>query len=317
MARPDLVAIGASAGGVEALRAVAAGLPTGLPAAVLVVLHLPRDAPSALPNILQRSGPLPAAAAVDGELLQPGRIYVAPPDVHMLVIDGRILLGRGPSENGHRPAIDPLFRSVARAAGPRGIAVVLSGARDDGAAGATSVARAGGTVIVQDPADALFDAMPVAVLARHPAAYTVTAAALGDLLVKLTAATISGGAEHVGHERPDLEAAAAQQGGFGCPTCGGSLTEVESDPAPRFRCRIGHAWSAESLLAEQAVTTEGALWTAVRALEEKAALAARMASHRVGRPEYLTQAQQDAQDAAKLVRDLIDRLAGSTATQEE
>ncbi|BCJ56388.1 hypothetical protein Asp14428_78630 [Actinoplanes sp. NBRC 14428] len=162
----DVVAVGASAGGVEALRALVAGLPDGYPGAVLVVLHVPRDSPSALPAILTRSGPLPAATAVDGEELRHGRIYVAPNDHHLLALEGRIRLTRGPAENGHRPAVDPLFRSVARSYAERAVGVVLSGSRDDGAAGLTSIAARGGTTVVQDPADALYPWMPRAAIAH-------------------------------------------------------------------------------------------------------------------------------------------------------
>jgi len=139
--RRDVIAVGASAGGVEALRALVGGLPSDYAGAVLIVLHVPRDGPSALAGILNRSGPLPVTAAVDCEKLRYGHVYVAPNDHHLLVIDDHIRLTRGPAENGHRPAIDPLFRSVARAFGPRGIGVVLSGARDDGAAGLAGISK--------------------------------------------------------------------------------------------------------------------------------------------------------------------------------
>src|SRR5262249_49919901 len=154
------VVVGASAGGVEALTTVAAGLPRDLPAPVAVVLHVSPRSESRLPQILSRAGPLPALHARDGEPLYPGRIYVAPPDHHLLVQDGRCAVVRGPREHHVRPAIDPLFRSAAARFGRRAVGVILSGARADGVAGAAALSRAGGAVIVQDPRDAAFPEMP-------------------------------------------------------------------------------------------------------------------------------------------------------------
>jgi two-component system chemotaxis response regulator CheB len=322
--------IGASAGGVEALRALVGGLPPDLPAAVLVVLHVPRQAPSALAAILTRSGPLPAVTAADGEVARPGRIYVAPADRHLMLFDGRLRLSRGPSENGHRPAIDPLFRSAARVLGPRVVAVVLSGSRDDGAAGAQTVAARGGVVAVQDPAEALFASMPQAVLARVPSAVALPAAELGKLLGELSPAE-AGAARTDVDPQLDAEVAAGATGepttdrlavdpaGYGCPSCGGALYTLAEEPAPRFRCRVGHAWSPESLLDEQAVVTEGALWQALRALEEKAELSRRMAGSAAARSYGVRYARlaDDAEQAGVLVRALLERLSGSTAAQQE
>jgi two-component system chemotaxis response regulator CheB len=182
VAHHDVIGIGASAGGVEALRAMVACLPAGLPAAVLVVLHIPAKAPSALSQILSRSGPLPAVEAAHGETLRPGVIYVARADRHLLVRDGHVHLSCDPPVNGHRPAVDPLFHSIARSAGPRGVAVVLSGNRDDGAAGAAAVALHGGRVLVQSPEEAQFPSMPRAVLRRVAGAAVARAADLAGLL---------------------------------------------------------------------------------------------------------------------------------------
>ncbi|HEV7965756.1 MAG TPA: chemotaxis protein CheB [Actinoplanes sp.] len=325
MTHRDVVAVGASAGGVEALRALVAGLPSDLAAAVLVVLHMPREAPSALPQILDRSGPLPATVAVDGEELRPGHIYVAVADHHLLVLDHRVRLSHGPAENGHRPAIDPLFRSVARAAGPRAVAVVLSGARDDGAVGAAAVAARGGVTIVQDPEDALCGSMPRAAIARRRPDYVARAAEIGGLLSGLITMPLPEQLPTaLGDARLDDEVAMSDfadittdqlltvPAGYGCPSCGGGLFELEQTPAPRYRCRIGHAWSPESLLDEQAVTTEGALWMALRALEEKSALSRRMASSRTGLSygDRFDRMARDAEQAGALIRSLIERLAG-------
>lgn len=182
----DVVAVGASAGGVEALRALVAGLLPDFPAAVLVVLHIPRGAPSVLSEILTRTGPLPAETAADGDRLLPGRIYVAPADHHLLVAGQRIHLAGDPPENGHRPAIDPLFRSVAREHGRRGVGVVLSGTLDDGTAGLADIVGHGGVAVIQEPADALFPDMPTAALDRAPTCHVAPAARLGALLMTLT-----------------------------------------------------------------------------------------------------------------------------------
>jgi two-component system, chemotaxis family, protein-glutamate methylesterase/glutaminase len=243
----DVVAVGASAGGVEALRALVAGLPPDYPGALLVVLHVPRDGPSALPAILDRSGPLPAATATDGETLRPGRIYVAPNDHHLLVLDGRLRLTRGPAENGHRPAIDPLFRSVARAYGRRAIGVVLSGSRDDGAAGLATIAARGGAAVVQDPADALYPWMPRAAIAHMQTDTIAAAAKLGGLIAGITAMELSDTPPPADDSLLDAELAiselapvttdhlAVSAAGYGCPACGGSLFQIDDRPVPRYR----------------------------------------------------------------------------------
>jgi two-component system chemotaxis response regulator CheB len=328
----DVVAVGASAGGVEALRALVAGLPADYPGSLLVVLHVPRDAPSALPAILSRSGPLPATTAVDGEELRRGHIHVASNDHHLLVLEGRIRLTRGPAENGHRPAVDPLFRSVARAFGERAIGVVLSGSRDDGAAGLASIVARGGTAVVQDPDDALYPWMPRAAMPHATPDHIVPAAKMGGLIAGITAMDLP---EHRADADPDelldAEVAISELGpstpeqidappaGFGCPSCGGSLFQL-GGAVPRYRCRVGHAWSAESLLDEQAIALEGALWMALRALEEKSALSRRMAAHSghdIGSTHTrFSHMADDADEAGAAIRRLIARL-GSAPVRDD
>jgi two-component system, chemotaxis family, protein-glutamate methylesterase/glutaminase len=285
-----VVAIGASAGGVEALRAVVAGLPPDLPAAVLVVLHIPREAPSALPGILTRSGPLPAVAARHDAPARPGMVSVAPADHHLLIRDGHLELSVGPRENGHRPAIDPLFRSVAVAYGSGAIGVVLSGSRDDGAAGLTAIVERGGQAVVQDPEEALHRSMPVSALEHVATAHVLPVAKIGALLGEL----VGEGAPPLARPHPNPQLAtedgiavlARARGGsvpsarpseFSCPDCHGVLFELDGEPAPRYRCRVGHAWSPRSLVAEQSAGVADALWVALRALEENAALNLKLA----------------------------------------
>jgi two-component system, chemotaxis family, protein-glutamate methylesterase/glutaminase len=287
-----IVVVGASAGGVEALRAFVSGLPVDLPAPVVVVLHIPRSAPSALPAILTRAGPLVANSAEHGAPLRAGVIYTAPADHHVLVVDGQVHLSLGPVENGHRPAIDPLFRSAAVAYGPTAVGVVLSGTRDDGTAGLAAIAARGGRAFVQEPADALYDAMPASALAHVPGARAYPAAKIGGEIAELlTNAAVPADppaddlllAERaIAALDPDrtstAELRAAEPSGLSCPNCEGSLFELPGSPEPRFRCRVGHAWSPASLAAGQADGVEHAMWAALRALEERAALQRRLAS---------------------------------------
>jgi two-component system chemotaxis response regulator CheB len=300
---------------------------------LLVVLHVPRSAPSALATILTRAGALRATTAVDGEPLRRGHIYVAATDHHLLVLDGRIRLSRGPTENGHRPAIDPLFRSAARAYGDRVIGVVLSGARDDGAAGLAAIADAGGRVVVQDPVDALHPSMPRAALEQVATDHVVPAAKMGDLIAELVRAQTD---DEVAGEEALLDAEVAMAdddpglttdeldvppAGYGCPTCGGALFEMRSSPVPRFRCRVGHAWSPDSLLEEHAIAMEGALWMALRALEERKSLSQRMALTHADRNHAETAKRysavaDDAEGAADLIRDLCARVGSRPEVED-
>jgi two-component system, chemotaxis family, protein-glutamate methylesterase/glutaminase len=187
--RHDLVVIGASAGGVQTLRRVVGDLPADLPAAVCVVLHISPGSPSALAPILQRAGRLPCRAAADGDELEAGQVLVAPPDRHLVVQEGRVRLTLGPRENGHRPSVDALFRSAAEARGGRVIGVVLSGTRDDGAAGLAVIKAHGGGTIVQDPEDALYPGMPASALVR----VSVDVVAPSSLIASAISAMVDGG----------------------------------------------------------------------------------------------------------------------------
>jgi two-component system chemotaxis response regulator CheB len=305
MAGHDIIVVGASTGGVEVLAELVRGLPPGLPAAVFVVCHFPAGSASVLPEILSRSGPLLARHARDGEPTYPGHIYIAPPDIHMLLQPGQVQLIRLARENGFRPAIDPLFRSAARAYGPRVIGVVLTGALYDGVAGLLAVRSAGGIGVVQDPRDALVAALPESATAIAGADHVVRAAELAPLLVKLVHSPVPnpGGSKmadplekmpQIVDRDMDAQSNGRRRGAlsvFTCPECGGAMWQVDEAALVRFRCHVGHAYYAERLLAEQSEVLEAALWTAVRTFREKSVLARQLAERERGRG-HLTAAER-------------------------
>lgn len=323
MENRDIVVIGASAGGVEALIRIVAALPADFRAAVFVTLHVPPGAPSALAGILSRKGPLPAVNPRDGEPIEPGRIYVAPPDHHMLVKPGCIRLSRGPRENSARPAVDPMFRTAARAYRARVVAVVLTGTLDDGTAGMMVVKGLGGTAVVQDPEDAPFPGMPASVLQHVAVDHVLPLAGIPDLLVRLARETISRTGDSPAAEVPDItevtmtgmnaqlpEPQEGAQAGLSCPDCGGTLWEREEGGFVHYRCRVGHSFGEASLQAEQVGALEAALWTALRALEENAALSRRMSERMTGRgsPSLARRFEEQAAEMhrkAEMIRDVL------------
>jgi len=257
---------------------------------------LPANSNSLLPEILGRAGPLPAMNPADGEPIEQGRIYVAPPDHHLLVRPGEVDLSRGPRENRHRPAVDVLFRSAARFFGPRVVSVVLSGALDDGTAGSAAVKGRGGVAVVQDPAEALFPSMCLNVIQSVAVDHVVPVTDMGSLLGRIVHEPVAEPMWDVPREmEQEVEMAegdlAAMSGDarpdnpsvFGCPECGGVLWEIQDERVLRFRCRVGHAYSSGSLMEEQGEVLDDALWSAPRGLEERAALARRMAERSRGR----------------------------------
>jgi two-component system chemotaxis response regulator CheB len=270
--------------------ALARALPADLPAAVFVVLHLPAQSPSMLPSILGRAGPLPTAQLYDGMPIKHGHIYVAPPDHHLLIERGQARIVHGPRENRHRPAIDPLFRSAARGYGPRVLGVILTGTLDDGTAGLQAIKQLGGVAIVQDPQDALYPGMPRSALENVAVDYCLPLAEIAPLLVRLAlepageagAPAVPGQmAQEMNVTEMAMDAMTGDDppgvpSAFSCPECGGVLWELRDGDLTRFRCRTGHAYSAESMLAGQSEVLEEALWVALKTLEEHAGLSRRM-----------------------------------------
>jgi two-component system chemotaxis response regulator CheB len=273
-----IVVAGASAGGVEALSRFVRSLPADTSAAVLVVLHVAATGTSVLPSILARHCALPVASPRDGEPLRAGHVYVARPDFHLLVEHDRLRVLNGPRENGHRPAIDVTMRSAALAYDGATAGVVLSGTRDDGTAGLLAIKQHGGYALVQDPDEALYDGMPRSAIAHVEVDAVLPVADIGPWLMESRpAAPIA---------EPVTELVDASEGGeppgaptrFTCPDCGGVLYEQTPGSLTRYQCSVGHAYSHESLLSEQAHKVEQALWTAIRSLDDRAALLERLAT---------------------------------------
>ena len=334
MANFEIVVIGASAGGVGSLQRVVEHIPHDFPAAIFVALHLPDGIRSSLPQILERAGNLPAGHARDDDPIRPGRIYVAPAGFHLTIKRDRMAVTRGAREHGHRPVIDPLFRSAAVAYGRRAIGVVLSGSLDDGTAGLREIKRTGGLAIVQDPNDTEWPSMPLSALRHVHVDYTVPAAQIGTVLqqVVMTAPVRSA------TDMPDREQTRVsdelreltmhedernhpgEPSPYSCPDCGGVLWELQDGELIRFRCRVGHAYTTETLTAAQARTVEHALWGALRALEEQAAVRRRMAEraslrgHAAAAERYQHRARELDQQAQQ-VRNLV--LTGVGAADEE
>jgi two-component system chemotaxis response regulator CheB len=281
VAHHDLVAIGASAGGISALKRIVAALPADLPATLLVTLHVHPHTTSILPDILAKAGPLPAAFAKDGEPMRRGRIYVAPPDLHLLVEGERLLLRRGPIENGMRPAIDPLFRSVAASVGGRAIGVVLTGYLNDGSSGLRAIKQCGGITVVQDPDDAEVPDMPRHALAATQVDHVVPVADMAPLLRRLVAEPAARSEQVPEDIRREVliaaqrktEIATVEQLGersvLSCPECNGVLWEIKEGELVRYRCHLGHAYGLDALASAQIDKVDRALSSALRALEER------------------------------------------------
>lgn len=320
-----VVVIGGSAGALGPLSLIAGDLPPGFCGCVLVVLHV--GAPSYLPQILQRAGVLPVEHAADGHLLQPGKIFVAPPGVHLVIDKGRMQLANGPRQNGSRPAIDPLFLSAARDYGKRVIGVILSGALDDGSAGMAAIKNARGTTIVQDPADASSPEMPRNAMAATNVDYILRGDKIGVKLNELAAtprradgksqpqrvAKIS--ERHMMVESSESDPTADPAGKITtmtCPECGGTLWELREGKILRFKCHVGHSYSPQSMIAAQSNSVEEALWVAMRSLKEKSRLFTKLArdardqARRHSEKHYAKAAEEFEKRAELLRRGLLD-----------
>jgi two-component system chemotaxis response regulator CheB len=285
-------------------------------------MHLPDGVRSMLPAILERAGSLKASHAQNGVRFLPGHIYVAPPGLHLTLEHNRMRVSRGAREHGVRPAIDPLFRSAALTAGPRVIGVVLSGLLDDGTVGLREIKKAGGVAIVQEPSETPFPAMPESALAHVEVDYCLPSAEIGELLDNLVASADAAdtgppsGDATLEHEVKELtmhedeREHPGEPSPYSCPECGGVLWEIKDGEIMRFRCRVGHAYTSDTLTGDQALTVEHALWTALRALEEQAAVKRRVAD-RARRQGHMATADKFVQRVkaletqAQTVRDLL------------
>lgn len=337
MDKRDILAIGASAGGITALQRLFAAMPRDVTATVFVVQHIGATH-SVLPTVLSRAGWLPAFHPDDGEPVRPGWIHVAPPDHHLLVKDGCTLVRRGARENRCRPAIDPLFRSVAVAYGVRAVGLILTGTLDDGTAGLRAVKRCGGLAMVQDPEDAEWPDMPCNAM-RH---VSVDACApLSDLPALLTRLLTepSGPAVPVpadiamearipenGFDAvPELTASVGKPSTLSCPDCGGNLVEIEDGPLLRFRCKVGHAYGPATLAEFHRESIEQAIWVALRTHEDRAIMFRRLAdrARAHGHPTVeanWTRSAQEAERTVAMLKDVLSgpgqELAGGMATEE-
>ena len=268
-ARRDIIVIGASAGGIEAARKLVTTLSPGLPAAIFVINHLPTRGMSILPRILDAAGPLPAKEPEDGEKIETGRIYVAPPDHHLLLARDHIHITRGPREGRQRPCINVTFRSAAHAFGSRVIGVVLTGLLDDGTAGLWEIKRRGGLAVVQDPADAIAPSMPDSALQQVEIDHCVPVSEMGPLLSRLAGNETQ---ESLAGQETNSEPRADRFSGITCPDCRGPLWETPPGRPIEFVCRVKHSYSPKSLLDEHTAAQERKLYEAIVALEEGADL---------------------------------------------
>jgi two-component system chemotaxis response regulator CheB len=314
-----MIAIGGSAGALEPLTTLVKQLPRKIPAALFVVLHTSPESNGCLPQILERSGNLPARFPAPAEPIQHGQIYVAPPNQHLMVAQGDVVVVDGPRENGFRPAIDPLFRSLAQSYAGRAAGVILSGALDDGTFGLMAIKEAGGLAVVQHPYEALVPSMPLSAIQNVEVDHIVRSDEIARLLLHESGASgtawPAAAAAEPGSGDRDIslnsippDQLAGQPSHFTCPECGGSLWEIQQGQLSRYRCHTGHGFTPQTLLSEQNVQLETALWSAVRSLAERAALHRKLADQAEERQmmpiaeSYRARAAEEDDNAAALRR---------------
>jgi two-component system, chemotaxis family, protein-glutamate methylesterase/glutaminase len=289
MGHRDIIAIGGSLGAIDAVRKICRELAAGLPATLFIVIHIGKEGRDLLASIFDDKCPLTFSTASEGEIPRLGHAYVAPADRHLLVVDDVVRLGRGPRENFSRPAVDPLFRSIAVNYGARAVGLVLTGLLNDGSAGLSDIKRCGGVAVVQDPADAVAPAMPLGALNATAVDYRTPLAGIPDLLTRLVGEA-AGPAVVVPDDiklevdialggRADTTVASrfADPVALTCPSCGGVLSQVKRGSPLRFRCQVGHAVTAEALASEQEGSVDDAVRMALRIIEERALLSAKLA----------------------------------------
>jgi two-component system chemotaxis response regulator CheB len=306
----DIIVMGGSAGGVSAVQHVISGISWPLEAAVFVTIHLSPRVESELPTILRRKGANSACHPVNGSLIEPGAVYIAPPDHHLAITDGRVTVTHGPKENCHRPSIDVLFRSAAKWHRERVIGILLSGADDDGSAGLRDIQDCGGATVIQHPEHSEFPEMPLSALRIMDPDFLAAPAEIGPLIDRLSKEEAMPGRdvpnEHCGERPAEPEKEHGRLSALICPDCGGAIWEEEHGGVLRYRCRIGHAYSAESMVHANTESVERSLWAAVRALEESAEL-----SRRVGRRSELLRKDMEAkakerESHAALIRRILE-----------
>jgi len=325
MACHDIIAIGASAGGLEALSQLVNQLPPDLAASLFVVQHTSPESPGFLATILDGRGPLPAIMPADGTRIEKGMIYVAPPDRHLLLKKGHMHLTRGPHENRSRPAIDVLFRSAAVTYGPRVIGLILSGFLSDGVVGLMAIKRCGGVIIVQDPTDAKYPALPQNALQAMQADYVLPVAEIGAVITRLAGepalerVSVPGDilAEARFAERNSGPAVGAPPLGeltsLSCPLCHGPLQFLQNDNTPHYRCHTGHSFTPESLESSQEEAVERALWSALRLMEERVVLLSNMADYELERGRSLAarrfqERAEEMKTHLRYLRELIEKV---------